>query len=78
MIRSTVVINSQKVFQKVITTIFHDNNNNNGSVASSLLFALGVVEDFDDVITLSTHDIDTLYYYVKDEKEIIKRNKYGK
>ena len=66
MIRSTVAINSQKAFQKVITTIFHEDNNNNGPVASSLLIALGGVEDFDDVITLSTHDIDTLYYYVKD------------
>ena len=46
-------------------------------MASSLLIALGGVEDFDDVITLSTQDIDTLYYYVKDEKEIINRNKYG-
>ena len=77
MIRSTVAINSQKAFQKVITTIFHEDNNKNGPVASSLLIALGGVEDFDDVITLSTQDIDTLYY-MKDEKEIIKRKNYGK
>ena len=68
MIRSSVAINSQKVFQKVITTIFHEDDNNNGPVDSSLLIALGGVEDFDDVITLSTHDIDTLYHYVKDER----------
>ena len=41
MIRSTVAINSQQVFQKVITTIFHEDNSNNVPVASLLLIALG-------------------------------------
>ena len=75
---SQVALENKRTFQKVIPSIFHEDDNNQGSVASALLIALGGVEDFMDVLTLSTDDIDSLYYYVKNEVEVTKRNKEGK